>query len=155
MLLRPIKKDDVDLWLAFVSKLSTRTKYLRLRSLPRLGREDAIRFCTVDYTNAFALVAEALGNQQRDIVAIGRYCRLPRKHSAEVAFVIQDTHQGKGIGTKLMEWLADTKAVEDLLLRLSALIEHIPEIAELDLNPVKVMPRGERYCVVDARVMLR
>jgi len=50
---------------------------------------------------------------------------------------------------------SDTKALEDLLLRLSALVEHIPEIAELDLNPVKVMPQGEGYWVIDARIMVR
>jgi len=50
---------------------------------------------------------------------------------------------------------ADTPALEDLLLRLSALIEDLPQIAELDFNPVKVMPLGEGYWVVDARIMLR
>jgi acetyltransferase len=50
---------------------------------------------------------------------------------------------------------SDTPALEDLLLRLSALVEDIHEIAELDLNPVKVMGRGEGYWVVDARVMVR
>jgi acyl-CoA synthetase (NDP forming) len=51
--------------------------------------------------------------------------------------------------------LSDTEALEDLLLRLSALVEDVPQIAELDLNPVKVMPKGEGCWVVDARVMLR
>jgi acetyltransferase len=50
---------------------------------------------------------------------------------------------------------ADTAAVEDLLLRLSAMIEDTPQIAELDFNPVKVMPRGEGYWVVDARIMVK
>jgi len=51
--------------------------------------------------------------------------------------------------------VSDIEALEDLLLRLSALIEDIPQISELDLNPVKVMPRGEGYWVVDARILLR
>jgi acyl-CoA synthetase (NDP forming) len=50
---------------------------------------------------------------------------------------------------------SDTESLEDLILRLSALVEDIPQIAELDFNPVKVMPRGEGYWIVDARVMLR
>jgi len=50
---------------------------------------------------------------------------------------------------------SDTESMEDLLLRLSALIVDIPQIAELDFNPVKVMPRGEGYWIVDARIMLR
>jgi len=50
---------------------------------------------------------------------------------------------------------SDIAAVQNLLLRLSALVEDIPEIAELDLNPVNVMPRGEGYRVIDARIMLK
>jgi acetyl coenzyme A synthetase (ADP forming)-like protein len=44
----------------------------------------------------------------------------------------------------------DVAALEDLLLRVSALVEAHPEIAELDCNPVKVLPDG--VVVVDARV---
>jgi acetyltransferase len=50
---------------------------------------------------------------------------------------------------------ADTEAVEDLLLRLSAMVEDIHQISELDFNPVKVMPKGAGYWVVDARIMLK
>jgi len=107
IILRPIRSDDIEGWLGFVSRLSRRTKYLRFHSLPKLGRDDAIRFCTVDYNNTFAFVAEVRGGQRKDIVAIGRYYRLPKRHSAEVAFAIEDAYQGKGIGTKLMEWLAN------------------------------------------------
>ncbi len=105
--LRPIKIDDIEGWLAFISRISRQTKYLRFHSLPKLGRDDAIRFCTVDYSDAFAFVAEVRGDQYKDIVAIGRYYRLPRRHSAEIALAIEDSYQGKGIGTKLMEWLAN------------------------------------------------
>jgi acetate---CoA ligase (ADP-forming) len=45
---------------------------------------------------------------------------------------------------------ADVAALEDLLLRISALVEAHPEIAELDCNPVKALPDG--VVVVDARV---
>ena len=45
---------------------------------------------------------------------------------------------------------ADVAALEDLLLRVSAMVEAHPEIAELDCNPVKVLPDG--VVVVDARV---
>jgi len=50
---------------------------------------------------------------------------------------------------------SDTEALQDMLLRLSALVEDIPQIAELDFNPVKVMPFGEGYWIVDARILLR
>jgi acyl-CoA synthetase (NDP forming) len=50
---------------------------------------------------------------------------------------------------------ADVPALEQLLLRVSALVEDVPELAEMDLNPVKVLSPGEGCCVVDARILLR
>lgn len=50
---------------------------------------------------------------------------------------------------------SDVQSVHDLLLRLSAMVEDIPQIAELDFNPVKVMAKGEGYWVVDARISLK
>ncbi|UCF84049.1 MAG: GNAT family N-acetyltransferase [Desulfobacteraceae bacterium] len=114
IVLRPIKSEDIEGWLDFVSRLSRRTKYLRFHSLPKLGREDAIRFCTVDYNDTFAFVAEVRGDQRKDIAAIGRYYRLPKRHSAEVAFAIEDAYQGRGIGTKLMEVLANVARENDI-----------------------------------------
>ena len=97
ILLRPIKTEDTGRWLTFVNGLSPHTKYLRFHgTIPKMGSEEAIRFCTVDYTNTFAFIAELVKEQRKDIVAIGRYYRLPNKHSAEVAFVIEDVYQGKG-----------------------------------------------------------
>jgi acetyltransferase len=49
---------------------------------------------------------------------------------------------------------SDTKALEELLQRVSAMVEDLPQIVELDLNPVKVLEQGKGYVVVDARVMV-
>jgi acetyltransferase len=49
---------------------------------------------------------------------------------------------------------SDVKALEDLLLRVSAMVEDLPQIAEMDLNPVKVQEQGKGYVVVDARILL-
>ncbi|HQR36688.1 MAG TPA: GNAT family N-acetyltransferase [Blastocatellia bacterium] len=49
---------------------------------------------------------------------------------------------------------ADIPAVEDLLLRLGALAEAVPQIAEIDLNPVIVHPHGEGLTMIDARIRL-
>ncbi len=49
---------------------------------------------------------------------------------------------------------SDIEALEKLLLRVSAMVEDLPQIAEMDLNPVKVLKRNNGYVVVDARVML-
>jgi acyl-CoA synthetase (NDP forming) len=49
----------------------------------------------------------------------------------------------------------DLEAVREALLRVSALVEDFPEIAEMDLNPVKVAGPGHGLTVVDARVRVR
>jgi acyl-CoA synthetase (NDP forming) len=48
----------------------------------------------------------------------------------------------------------DREALQALLLRLSCLVEEVPEIAELDLNPVIVHDEGQGATVVDARIRL-
>ena len=49
----------------------------------------------------------------------------------------------------------DIDAVIETLLRVSALIEDVPEIFEMDLNPVKVGRPGEGVRIVDARIKVR
>jgi len=49
---------------------------------------------------------------------------------------------------------SDTNALKDLLLRLSKMIEDVPQIVELDFNPVKVLSRGSGYYIADARIMV-
>lgn len=47
---------------------------------------------------------------------------------------------------------ADVKALEEVLLRVSRLVEEVDEITELDLNPVFAMPPGQGCRIVDARM---
>ncbi len=47
---------------------------------------------------------------------------------------------------------ADVEAIEELLLRVSRLVEEIPEIIELDLNPIFALPPGQGCRIVDARI---
>ncbi len=47
---------------------------------------------------------------------------------------------------------ADVNAIEDVLLRLSRLVEEIPEIKELDMNPIFALPPGQGCRIVDARI---
>jgi acetate---CoA ligase (ADP-forming) len=47
---------------------------------------------------------------------------------------------------------ADVEAIEEVLLRLSRLVEEIPEISELDLNPIFALPPGQGCQIVDARI---
>ena len=50
---------------------------------------------------------------------------------------------------------ADIEALENLLLRVSRLVEEVPEISELDLNPVIALPPSSGCLILDARIFLR
>jgi acetyltransferase len=102
--IRPIRPDDVQAWVAFISRLSSHSKYLRFHNvIKEMGIKDALRFCTVDYQDTFALVAEIPGGKSQNIIAIGRYARLPGKENAEFAIVVEDIYHGKGIATRIIE----------------------------------------------------
>jgi acyl-CoA synthetase (NDP forming) len=47
---------------------------------------------------------------------------------------------------------ADIAAIEDLLLRVARLVEEVPEISELDFNPVIALPPGRGCQIIDARI---
>jgi len=103
--LRPIKPDDVSALLDFHKRLSPRSVYFRFFSpLPELSDERAKALANVDYEDTFALVGE-LGER---LVAVARYYRDEKAHDrAEVAFVIEDALQGRGIATRMLERLAE------------------------------------------------
>ena len=105
--LRPIRRDDEDRMLALFYRFSPRTVYLRFHQvLKEMSREDVRRFCTVDYDSSFALVATIDSGGGEKIIAVGRYARLPGQDTAEIAFVVEDPYQGRGVGTQLLHRLA-------------------------------------------------
>src|SRR5947208_1975982 len=111
--LRPITPDDAEALVRFHAGLSMRTRYLRYFSAyPTIPPRDLVRFSHVDHLYRVAL-AGWLGGE---IIAVGRFDRLmdgdPSEplsdgRLAEVAFVVADAHQGRGIGSVLLEHLVE------------------------------------------------
>ena len=105
--LRPIKPSDAEKLVAFHAKLSERTRYLRyFGPYPQMSERDVQRSTNVDHHNRVAFVA-LLGDE---IVAVGLYEGVPGSTVAEVAFVVADNHQGRGLGSILLEHLAGAAA---------------------------------------------
>jgi len=100
---RPIRPEDCESLLAFHGRLSPETVRLRFFSPhPTLSQAEAERFANVDGKDRAALVA----TQDDQIIAVVRYDRIPGTDEAEVAFVVEDAHQGRGVATLLLEHLA-------------------------------------------------
>ncbi|MDN5858003.1 MAG: GNAT family N-acetyltransferase [Pseudonocardia sp.] len=121
--LRPIVPSDADGLLRFHASLSERTRYLRyFGPYPHVSARDLERFSTVDHHRRVGLIC-LLGDE---IIAVGRYEGLPGPEgdataptAAEVAFVARDSHQGRGLGSILLEHLA-AAARENGLCRFEA-----------------------------------
>ncbi len=118
--LRPIRPSDAAAIVALHSRFSERTRYLRYFSpYPRIPERDLRRFVNVDHRDREAFVAELGG----ELIAVGRYDRLDAD-KAEVAFVVEDAHQRRGLGSVLLEHLAQA-AREERIARFVA--EVLPE----------------------------
>lgn len=101
--LRPIRPDDASALVEFHSRLSSDTVYFRFFSPhPTLTNAEVERFTTVDYVDRMALVAEL----DEQIIGVARYDREDGTDEAEAAFVVADEHQGRGLGSLLLEHLA-------------------------------------------------
>jgi acetyl coenzyme A synthetase (ADP forming)-like protein len=102
----PARKDE-DALAAFFGGLSDRSSYLRFHGIRRIDAAFVEHFLEPDWRNRGALVgelADAAGAGR--IVAVAEYVRLRDETAAEAAFVVADEHQGRGIGTRLLEQLA-------------------------------------------------
>jgi GNAT superfamily N-acetyltransferase len=105
--LRPICLRDKQALQAFHARLSEDTRFFRYQyHKGELTEDDLTNFCDIDYDNTLALVAERELNGQKEIIGVGRYYRLDNPRVAEVAFVVQDSEQRKGIGTQLLKHVA-------------------------------------------------
>jgi RimJ/RimL family protein N-acetyltransferase len=100
--IRAMQADDAAALVRFHASLSPHTTYLRFFSIhPELTPQEVERFPHVDHREREALVAVADGS----IVGVGRFDRIPGSPDAEVAFVVADSWQGRGVGTVLFRSL--------------------------------------------------
>jgi acetyl coenzyme A synthetase (ADP forming)-like protein len=101
--IRPVTVLDGPVVAALHSRLSPETVRLRyFGAHPQLSDAELGRLVGEAEPDHVVLVAERAG----DLIGIAQYDRIPASDLAEVAFVVDDAHQGLGIGTLLLEYLA-------------------------------------------------
>ncbi|MFF4171700.1 GNAT family N-acetyltransferase [Streptomyces sp. NPDC001744] len=110
-LIRPITTDDADRLVSFYEQVSDESKYYRFFApYPRLSAKDVRRFTHHDFVDRVGLAATVGG----EFIATVRYDRIDARglpasapaDEAEVAFLVQDAHQGRGVASVLLEHIA-------------------------------------------------
>jgi acyl-CoA synthetase (NDP forming)/RimJ/RimL family protein N-acetyltransferase len=100
--LRPIVPEDAPGLIEFYSRVSPESKYMRFFApYPELSERDVHRFTHVDHVDRVCFVVTLAGK----IIGLARYDRIDTEQ-AEVAFLIEDAHQGRGLAQLLLEHLA-------------------------------------------------
>jgi acetate---CoA ligase (ADP-forming) len=101
--LRPPSTDDLDALMAFFAGLSAQSLYQRFHGGVSVRPELVQPVLEPDWHERGCLVA-TVGDE---VVAVANYVRLRDPAKAEVAFAVADELQGRGVGTRLLEQLAD------------------------------------------------
>ena len=100
---RPIRPDDEPRLVELFDRLSARTVYQRFfRAYDQLPEHWYRRFANVDYRSRLALVAEEQGTSLR---AVARYEPGETPGTTEIAIVVEDGWQGRGLGALLLDAL--------------------------------------------------
>ncbi|CAL9398550.1 hypothetical protein SUDANB6_01408 [Streptomyces sp. enrichment culture] len=108
---RPITTDDAERLVSFYEQVSDESKYYRFFApYPRLSAKDVHRFTHHDFVDRVGLAATVGG----EFIATVRYDRIGAggapasapADEAEVAFLVQDAHQGRGVASALLEHIA-------------------------------------------------
>jgi len=101
--LRPVRPEDEDALKALNHRVSDRSIYLRFFALDRRGADAQAHHLAAPQVgdHPVALLAEIAGQ----VVGVGSF-ELTRTGEAEMAFLVDDAVQGRGIGTLLLEQLA-------------------------------------------------
>jgi len=117
--IRPITVDDAERLVSFYEQVSDESKYYRFFApYPRLSAKDVHRFTHHDFVDRVGLAATVGG----EFIATVRYDRinadgLPASapaDEAEVAFLVQDAHQGRGVASALLEHIAAVARERDI-----------------------------------------
>jgi GNAT superfamily N-acetyltransferase len=112
--IRPIEPGDKDAIVSGFEKLSPESRYRRFFSpLVRLSARDLAYLTEIDHHDHEALIAHSEGGQP---LGVARFVRVADPHKAEVAVVVIDEWQGRGVATALLTLLADRARAEDVRL---------------------------------------
>jgi len=111
VLLKPATPDDITLVEDFMSRLSQDSLRMRfMAAVAQVPRQVIEDLCNGDFIESGCLLAITGEGQEARVVGLGNYIGTGAGRSAEVAFLVDDAYQGRGISTLLLERLAGLAA---------------------------------------------
>jgi acetate---CoA ligase (ADP-forming) len=108
--LRPPTSADTEALLGFFRALSSESLHHRFHGFPQLRPQLVESLAEPGWSERGALLGTLAGEDGERVVAVGNYVRLRDPALAESAFAVADEEQGRGIGTRLLERLAERAA---------------------------------------------
>jgi len=106
LLLRPVKMNDEHLLKDFFYALSNDSMYRRFISTRTDMHHERLQpFVVINYTREMVILAVVGHQEQEMIVGMAQYVIDEVTHTADVAFVVRDDHQAKGIGAALLSYV--------------------------------------------------
>jgi len=103
---RPIKISDEPLLKEFIYSLSDRSMHRRFITMRKdMPHERLQELVIIDYTKKMTILAVVRQGTKEVIVGVGQYVIIEASHTADVAFMVRDDHQNRGIGTELLHYL--------------------------------------------------
>ena len=106
ILFRPVKPTDeaaLSEMLYSLSESSIRTRYMA--QTMTFHHKDVQQLTNIDYNQDLSIVGTVPSVSGEKIVAVAQYFLDPKTQAAEVAFIVQDEWQQKGMGTFLLNYL--------------------------------------------------
>ena len=105
-LLRPVRMSDEPLLKDFFYSLSDNSLYRRFISYRQdMPHERLQDFVIIDYTKEMVILATLQDGDKEVITGLGQYVVDDAAHTADVAFVVRDAYQNRGIGSELLSYL--------------------------------------------------
>jgi acetate---CoA ligase (ADP-forming) len=115
---RAIRAEDRAKLVDAIARLSARSMYLRFFTAKRrLTDTELTRFTEIDFIDHVGLVVTLRHGDREEIIGIGQYIVSEgpwERARAEVAFTVVDEHQGRGIGSLLLQHLAQLARERDI-----------------------------------------
>ena len=146
---RPVKPTDEPALAGMLYSLSSESVRTRFfTSTITFPHKDVQRQTNIDYKNDLAIVACVPGVGGDEIVAIAQYFLEPKLQTAEIAFVVHDEWQQKGMGTFLLTYLceiASDRGVKSLTARVQTANRAMLAVFQNSEYNVRTEFDGEAY----------